>query len=127
MHHYPIKFDLIYGFECARDFSNVTALARDVEKCIKGTDAYSIGYQNVQEVLDSMSLYYNYVGLDDDVTTSPPTRGLAHFLENAGVREADLVVMKMDVEGLEYALIERMLSDGSYKLVDEVRCVYTKA
>ena len=124
MQNYPVKFDQIYGFECARDFSNVATLAPDVEKCIKGTSAESTGYKDVQEVLGSMSLYHNYVGLDSDVSTSPPTKGLAHFLREIGVREDDFVVMKMDVEGVEFDLIERMLSDGSYKLVDEVRYMH---
>lgn len=121
MQNYPAKFDRIYGFECARDFSNVASLAPDVEKCIKGTTAESTGYTDVQGVLDSMSLYYNYVGLDDDASTAPPTKGLAQFLQEIGISEDDFVVIKMDIEGMEYALIESMLSDGSYKLVDEVR------
>ena len=79
------------------------------------------GYKDMQEVLDSMSLYHNYVGLDDDTSTSPPTKGLAQFFQEIGIRKDDFVVMKMDVEGVEFDLIERMLSDGSYKLVDEVR------
>ena len=121
MQNYPVKFDRIYGFECATDFRNVAALAPNTEKCIKGSTAESIGYQNVQEVMNSMSLYYNYIGLQDDASTSPPTKGLSQFFQEVGIREDDFVVMKMDVEGLEFDLIERMISDGSYKLVDEVR------
>lgn len=68
-----------------------------------------MGYFNVQEVLDSTSIYYNYVGLEDDVNTSPPTKGLSQFLQNAGIRKEDFVVMKMDVEGMEYPLVERIL------------------
>lgn len=123
MQNYPVKFDRIYGFECGIDLHNVDALALDVEKCINGTNAEFIGYQSVKDALDSMFLYHNYVGVDDDVSTSPPTKGLSRFLENIGIHEDDFVVMKMDVDGMEYALIERMLSDGSYKLVDEVRGV----
>ena len=121
MQHYPVKFDQIYGFECARDFSNVAALASDVEHCIRNTTAELIGYKDVQEVLGSMTLFHNYIGLDDNASTSPPTKGLAQFLKDVGIQEEDFVVIKMDVEGVEYDLIERMLNDGSYKLVDEVR------
>lgn len=120
MQHYPVKFDHIYGFECARDFSDVNNLAPNVERCINGTSAESTGYLDVPKTVGSMSLYYNYVGLDDDPATSPPTVGLSGFLRDMGLAEEDFVVMKMDVEGLEYDLIERMLDDGTYTLIDEV-------
>lgn len=118
--HYPAKFDHVYGFECARDFSNVTALLPNIERCIKGTSAEALGYREAKELSGSMSLYYNFVGVDDDSRTLPPTVGLSDFFKREVILEDDFVVVKMDVEGMEFDLIERMLQDGTHKLVDEV-------
>ena len=120
MQNYPVKFDAMYGFECARDFSNVQALREPIATCVEGTSAGQRGY-TTKDVLNSMDLHYNYVGLDDDSTTRPPTRGLSQFLRDTGVQEDDFVVVKMDVEGIEYDLLERLMADGSHKLIDEVR------
>jgi hypothetical protein len=121
MQHYPVKFDRIYGFECARDVSDVAALTPNITRCINGTSAKSIGYVDAAQVVKNMSLYYNYVGVDNDSNTFPPTIGLSQFLNDIEIREKDFVVMKMDVEGMEFGLIERMLEDGTHALVDEVR------
>jgi len=120
MQHYPVKFDQIYGFECAKDFSNVTALIPNVARCINGTSAQSFGYRDTTETINSMFLHYNYVGVEDDASTSPPTIGLGRFLKTIGIEEEDFVVIKMDVEGVEYELIESLLDDGTYTLIDEV-------
>ena len=120
MQNYPVKFDAIYGFECAKDLSNVQALREPIATCVEGTSAGQRGY-TTNGVLNSMHLNYNYIGLDDASTTSPPTRGLSQFLLDTGVQEDDFVVVKMDVEGIEYDLLERLMADGSYKLIDEVR------
>jgi len=120
MQHYPIKFDQIYGFECAKDFSNVTALMPNVARCIEGTPAQSIGYRDTTETINSMFLHYKYVGVEDDASTSPPTTGLGRFLKTMAIEKEDFVVVKMDVEGIEYELIESILNDGTYTLIDEV-------
>ena len=119
LQNYPVKFDALYGFECVTDYSNVQALQDPITRCIEGTPAAQRRY-TPEEIFDSLQLYYNYVGLDDSSTTSPPTRGLSQFLRDIDVQEEDFVVLKMDVEGIEYDLLERLMSDGSYKLIDEV-------
>lgn len=126
MQNYPVKFDTIYGFECATDFSNVPALETPIAECVDGTPAADRGY-TTEGVLSSMQLYYNYVGLDDNSPTSPPTRGLSKILQDLDLQEDDFVVLKMDVEGLEYDLLERLMKDGSYKLIDEVKTKNTKS
>ena len=67
-----------------------------------------------------MHIYYNVIGVRDDKTTVPPTRGLSQFFQDVGVQEDDFVVLKMDVEGAEYALLESIMADGTYKFIDEV-------
>lgn len=99
----------------------MAAITSNVERCILGTSAESIGYVNAAQVVGSMSHYHNYVGVDSDPNTSPPTVGLSQFLKEINFREEDFVVMKMDVEGVECDLIERMLEDGTHRLIDEVR------
>ena len=42
-------------------------------------------------------------------------------MKDIEIREDGFVVIKMDVKGVEYGLIERMLEDGTHALVDEVR------
>ena len=63
------------------------------------------------------------VGVDNDPNSAPPTIGLSQFLKDIEIQKDDFVVMKMDVEGMEYGLIERMLEDGSHVLVDEVHTI----
>lgn len=118
MQQYPVKFDKIYGFECKRDFTNVTVLMPSIQKCIN-QGANARGYNNVSDVIESMALFYNYINVDDDVTIFPTTKGLSSFLKEE-IDSDDFVVLKMDVKGLEYELIDRMLSDGTFRLVDEV-------
>ena len=57
LRHYPMKFDRIYGFECGRDLSDVKALRANIEACIRGTNAESIGYVDIDQLANSMSLY----------------------------------------------------------------------
>lgn len=121
MQNYPASFDGIYGFECARDLTNVAALATDVERCLRAPNAETAAYGNVADVVNSIHIYHNYVGLHDNTTTRPATISLSRFLTDVGVTKEDFVVMKMDVEGLEYELIGKMLADGSHALIDEVR------
>jgi hypothetical protein len=120
MRNYPVKFDTIYGFECDKDMTNVTALKDDIALCLDGMEEGARGYKAEELVQQTLKFHHNFVGLDEDSQTEPPTRGLSHFLKEVGIQEDDFVVMKMDVEGLEYKLLERIMEDGSYKLLDEV-------
>jgi hypothetical protein len=120
MQNYPVKFDLVYGFECENDLSDLSAHKGSVEHCIRGTPAETAGY-DVDEVMSSFKFYYNYIGLKDDATTHPPTLGVSQFLRDNGVTEDDFVVMKMDVEELEFDLLKQFMEDGTYRLLDEVR------
>jgi hypothetical protein len=119
MQNYPVKFDLVYGFECAANLSNVLALKDDIARCINGTKAETRGYK-MDDVLRTFQFYHNYVDVKDDPKTNPPTRGLSAFIKEMGIVEADFVVLKMDVEGMEYHLLESIMGDGIYRLLDEV-------
>jgi hypothetical protein len=120
MQHYPVKFDAMHGFECQTDLTNMAALRDPIDRCISGSGAEKMGY-TTEGMMDMLHIYHNYIGLDEDTTTSPQTRGLGQFLQDIGVQEDDFVVLKMDVEGIEFDLLERIMADGTYKLIDEVR------
>lgn len=122
MKNYPVKFDLVYGFECKSDLSDMLVHKDKIGECLNGTEASARGYQ-VEEVLQTFKFFYNYLGLEDNPKTHPPTRGLSQFLREIGIAEDDFVVLKMDVEGLEYDLLDKITQDGTYKLLDEVRFV----
>jgi hypothetical protein len=119
MQYYPVKFDVMHGFECQNDLTNLAAFKRDINHCISGTAAEKLGYTN-EGIMDTLNIYHNFIGLDEDLETSPPTRGLGQFLQDIDVQEDDFVVLKMDVEGIEFDLLERIMADGSHKLIDEV-------
>ena len=119
MQNYPVKFDLVYGFECKKDLSNMLAHKDMIDRCITGTAADTRGYQ-VEKVMESFKFYYNFIGLEDNSQTKPATRGLSQFLKEVVIAEDDFVVLKMDVEGLEYDLLNRIMEDGTYRLLDEV-------
>lgn len=120
MQQYPTKFDLIYGFECQSDLSDVSLMRPSIEKCIQGTTAEQRGYRT-EEILNTLKVQYSYVGLVDNPSAKPPTVGLSKFIHDIGVKEDDFVVLKMDVEELEFDLLEQIMKDGTYKLLDEVR------
>lgn len=120
MQHYPVKFDAMHGFECKSDLSNVTALKGPIDRCISKTAAERIGY-TTEGMMDTLKIYHNFIGLNEDSKTSPQTRGLGQFLQDIDVQEDDFVVLKMDVEGLEFDLLECIMGDGTHKLIDEVR------
>ena len=119
MQHYPVKFDAMHGFECQKDLTDVAALKGPIDHCISGTAAEKMGY-TTEGMMDMLNIYHNYIGLDEDSKTSPETRGLGQFLQDIGVQEDDFVVLKMDVEGIEFDLLERIMADGNHKLIDEV-------
>jgi len=124
MQHYPVKFDVMHGFECQTDLTNVAALKPQIDHCIRGTAAEKMGY-TTEGMMDMLNIYHNFIGLDEDSKTSPQTRGLGQFLKDIGAQEDDFVVLKMDVEGIEFDLLERIMADGTYKLIDEV-CTFSK-
>jgi len=119
MQHYPVKFDVMHGFECQTDLTNVAALKDPIDHCISETAAEKMGY-TTEGVMDTLNIYHNFIGVDEDSKTSPQTRGLGQFLKDIDVQEDDFVVLKMDVEGIEFDLLERIMADGTYKLIDEV-------
>lgn len=119
MQHYPVKFDAMHGFECQSDLSNVAALQGPIDQCISGTAAEKIGY-TTEGMIDMLKIYHNFIGLDESSATTPPTRGFAQFLQDIAVQEDDFVVLKMDVEGVEFDLLEGIIADGTHKLIDEV-------
>lgn len=119
MRNYPIKFDTLHGFECQTDLTNVAALREPIDQCINGSAAEKMGY-TTDELMQTLHIYHNYIGLDNNTATTPPTRGLSQFLQDIGIQEDDFVVLKMDVEGAEFDLLERIMADGTHKLVDEV-------
>ena len=100
--------------------TDVTALRHPINQCISGTAAENMGY-TTEGTMDTLIVYHNFIGLDDDSETSPQTRGLSQFLKDINIQENDFVVLKMDVEGIEFSLLERMMADDTYKLIDEVR------
>ena len=120
MQQYPAKFDLVYGFEAQKDLSDLEALRNNVTDCVSDARVQGKGYQ-VNQILKNFHFLYNFVGLDDNSGSNPPTLGLSQFVEDVGIEENDFVVLKIDVEGLEYDLLNRIIEDGTYKLIDEVR------
>ena len=120
MQNYPAKFDAMHGFECETDFTDVEALRAPIDHCISGIAAEDMGY-TTEGVIDTLHTYHNFIGLDDNPATTPSTRGLSQFLHDIGVHEDDFVVLKMDVEGIEYDLLERIMADGTHNLIDEVQ------
>lgn len=67
------------------------------------------------------TIYYNFIGLDEDSETLPQTRGLSQFLRDVDIQKDDFVVLKMDVEGIEFSHLERIIADGTYEVIDTVR------
>lgn len=126
MQEYPVKFDLVFGFESANDLCDLAMFKDDVDHCINGTSAATKGY-SMEDVLKSFKFFHNYIGLADNKTTTPATKGLRSFMDNNQIHEDDFVVIKMDVEGQEYEMLEQIMKDGSHKLIDEVSLKFSFA
>ncbi|KAL1526320.1 hypothetical protein AB1Y20_015035 [Prymnesium parvum] len=62
-----------------------------------------------------------FVGARSDTSTVPPTIGFSDFLLTMlQLQPADAVVVKMDVEGYEYEVVDTLLRDGTAELIDEI-------
>jgi len=62
-----------------------------------------------------------FIGARSQPSTVPPTIGLSDFLATTlQLRPADAVVVKMDVEGYEYTIVDTLLADGTFELIDEL-------
>jgi FkbM family methyltransferase len=64
---------------------------------------------------------YGWSQIDYQSPNHVPALDLSSWLLR-NVQPADYVVMKMDIEGAEYAVLERMLAEGAMALVDVLRC-----
>jgi FkbM family methyltransferase len=64
---------------------------------------------------------YGWSQIDYKAPTRVPALDISSWLYR-NVRSSDHVVMKMDIEGAEYEVLEKMLVDGSVNLVAELRC-----
>ena len=61
------------------------------------------------------------VGARSKPSTKPPTIGFSDFLKHRlHLEPSDAVVVKMDVEGHEYDIVETLLQDGTAGLIDEL-------
>lgn len=58
--HYPVKFDIMHGFECQTDLTNVTALKGHIDSCISGTAAEKMGY-TTEGMMDMLHIYHNFI------------------------------------------------------------------
>lgn len=62
-----------------------------------------------------------FIGSRSKPETTPPTIGFSDFLETMlGLQPADAVVVKMDVEGYEFDIVQTLLADGTHALIDEI-------
>ena len=62
-----------------------------------------------------------FIGSRSKPETTPPTIGFSDFLETMlGLQPADAVVVKMDVEGYEFDIVQTLLVDGTHALIDEI-------
>jgi hypothetical protein len=78
MQNYPLKFDLMYGFECAVDLSDIPALKSDIDRCITDTEADARGYE-IDQVIKTFKFCYNYVGLEDNCKPFRPLGALVNL------------------------------------------------
>jgi len=62
-----------------------------------------------------------FIGSRSKPETTPSTIGFSDFLETMlGLQPADAVVVKMDVEGYEFDIVQTLLGDGTHALIDEI-------
>ena len=62
-----------------------------------------------------------FIGSRSKPETTPSTIGFSDFLETMlGLQPADAVVVKMDVEGYEFDIVQTLLADGTHALIDEI-------
>lgn len=115
--NYPAHFTEIYGFECCilegLQFSDADVAARLAKRTTDVT-------YTVEEVRKITNITHAYVDGKEDLAAKPPRVALHSLLRRLGVTKADFVVVKMDVEGYEYAAIEALLADGAHNFIDEL-------
>lgn len=101
-HGERLAFDHVYGFE--GDRARMDSTAPDAE--------FPASF------MERLTYTHAFVGTKDNAAASPPVVDLVAFLQ-AHARVEDFVMLKVDIEGAEYELLDALTERGAWPLVDE--------
>lgn len=68
---------------------------------------------------DGSSVFEHKLNIVDKKKISVPTIDFSQWLKNNFNRK-DLIILKMDIEGAEYEVLNKMISDGTIEYIDEL-------
>lgn len=109
-------FDEFYAFESQSGFYSLPS-----PKALHQKLHNVMPRHRIDAFRDRHFYFQSYVRAESDPNSVPPTLGLSSLLATAlRITKEDMVVAKIDVEGDEYDLVDRMDLDGTLELVDEM-------
>ncbi|KOO24719.1 hypothetical protein Ctob_002957 [Chrysochromulina tobinii] len=112
-----LDFDEYYAFEAVAGFYKLPPHDELVRLLIKQ------GMHPTRAATFSRRHFFlqAFIGSRSKPETTPSTIGFSDFLETTlGLQPADAVVVKMDVEGYEFDIVQTLLADGTHALIDEI-------
>lgn len=69
---------------------------------------------------DGSSIYKEKIsgGINENVKIQVPCFDLSSFIKN-NFNEDDYIILKLDIEGAEYEVLNKIIEDGTYKIINE--------
>lgn len=116
---YPplLDFDEYYAFEAVAGFYRLPPQER-LERLLRSK---GMSRSRAATFARRHFFFQAFIGARSQPSTTPPTIGFSDFLQTVlGLQPADAVVVKMDVEGYEYDIVQTLLADGTHALIDEI-------
>lgn len=123
-HMYPCDFTEIHAFEIDEKLLKVPTTAFDEDSNYAAPNKQSIRLKKragfPQWMLDRIHVYHKYVADRDDAETA--SINITRFVkEELKLKADDTVVVKMDIEGAEWAILTRWMNDPEMvAIVDEL-------
>lgn len=72
-----------------------------------------------KEITDGSSLLTLYGGVDDDYYIDIPCFDLSKWIKET-FNPSDYIILKLDIEGAEYEVLNKMIEDGTISMVNEL-------
>jgi FkbM family methyltransferase len=72
-----------------------------------------------KEITDGSSLLTLYGGVESDYYVEIPCFDLSSWIKKS-FKESDYIILKLDIEGAEYEVLNKMIKDGTISMVNEL-------
>jgi FkbM family methyltransferase len=112
-------------------FEPIPAFAKQIEEIYKDDDSVHIQNSAVwidnsvkhfhihKDITDGSSLLLTLNSLDENYYIDVPCFDLSSWIKET-FKESDYIILKLDIEGAEYEVLNKMIEDGTISMVNEL-------